>query len=241
MAITNHPRAYDGASQRRYLVTPTGRKVWFRVRSEDPLPGGPYTLIQLAVLPIRAALGTLVLACSAYLLLFVCARLFPADQNIADGPARVLAAKVGEVFAEMRDGVGYFAALGGTPSPLTAAIVGGGALVGGSVLKSVSLSLAASRIRSRMDRDLIRAENVAISARPSPASERLDDGAAAAARDRARRISGVHDALAQLDAEWLAYERDLEAYYLTKPVLRDLGVAETAAYRSALFEPPRSR
>lgn len=236
MAITNHPRAFDGAGQRRYLVTPAGRKVWFRVRSDDPLPGGPYTLIQLAVLPVRAALRVLMLACAAYLVLFVCARPFPTDQSIADGPARVLAAKVGEVFAQMRDGVGYFAALGGTPSPLTAVIVGVGALAGGSVLKSVSLSLAASRIRSRMDRDLMRAENVAISARLSSARERLDDGAAVAARDRARRISGVHDAVAQLDAEWLAYEQDLEAYYLTKPVLRDLGVAETAAYRSALYD-----
>ena len=46
----------------------------------------------------------------------------------------------------------------------------------------------------------------------------------------------MHDAVAQLDAEWLSYEQDLEAYYLTKPVLRDLGVAETADYRSALYD-----
>lgn len=40
----------------------------------------------------------------------------------------------------------------------------------------------------------------------------------------------------QLDAEWLSYEMDLDAYYLTKPLLRDPAVAQTAAYRSALYE-----
>jgi len=49
MAITNYSRAYDGGSQRRYLATPTGRKIRFRLRSDDPLPGGLYTLFQLAI------------------------------------------------------------------------------------------------------------------------------------------------------------------------------------------------
>ena len=81
MAITNYSRAYDGGSQRRYPASPTGRKIRFRLRSDDPLPGGPYTLVQLAVLPIRAALGVLVLVCSAYLVLFVTAQAFPTDQG----------------------------------------------------------------------------------------------------------------------------------------------------------------
>jgi hypothetical protein len=221
MAITNHPRAYDGGSQRRYLASPTGRKV--TLRSDDPLPGGPYTLIQLAVLPVRAALGVLVLVCSVYLVLFVTAKAFPTDQG------RVFA-WLGEVLTEMRDGFGHLAALGGTPSPLTAAIVGVGAVVGGNVLRSVPRLLD----RSRVDRDLSLAEKTLLR-RLAAAGEPLDDGAANAC-DRARRISGVYDAVAQLDAEWLAYEHDLEAYYLIKPVLRDLGVAETAAYRSALYD-----
>ena len=137
MAIANHPGAYDRASQRRYLVTPTGRKVWFRVRSDDPLPGGPYTMIQLAVLPVRAALRVLVLACSAYLVLFVAAKAFSTDQGRVGDPNPVIA-WWGDVLAEMRDACGYLAALGGTPTPLTAAAVGVGALVGGSVLKTVS-------------------------------------------------------------------------------------------------------
>ena len=81
MAITNYSRAYDGGSQRRYLATPTGRKIRFRLRSDDPLPGGLYTLVQLAVLPVRAALGVLVLVCGAYLVLFVTAQAFPTDQG----------------------------------------------------------------------------------------------------------------------------------------------------------------
>jgi hypothetical protein len=204
------------------------------LRSDDPLPGGPYTLIRLAVLPVRAALGVLVLACSAYLVLFVAAKPFSTDQGRVGDPNPVIV-WWGDLFAELRDACGHLAALGGTPTPLTAAAVGVGALVGGSVLKTVSLSLAASRIKARMDRDLIRADNVATGVRLSSVRERLDDHAAPA-RDRARRITGVQDAVAQLDAEWLAYEHDLEAYYLTKPVLRDLGVAETAAYRTALYE-----
>ena len=197
------------------------------MRSDDPLPGGPYTLIQLAVLPVRAALGVLVLVCSAYLVLFVTAKAFPTDQGRA---GQLCSRWLGEVLAEMRDGFGHLAALGGTPSPLTAATVGVGALVGANVLRTVPRLLN----RSRVDRDLSLAEKTLLR-RLAAAGEPLDDGAASA-RDRARRISGVHDAVAQLDAEWLAYEQDLEAYHLTKPVLRDLGVAETAAYRSALYD-----
>ena len=109
MAITNHPRAYDGGSQRRYLASPTGRKI--TLRSDDPLPAGLYTLIQLAVLPVRAALGVLVLVCWAYLVLFVTAQAFPTDRG------RVFAG-LGEVLAAMRNGFGHLAALGGTPSLL---------------------------------------------------------------------------------------------------------------------------
>lgn len=172
-------------------------------------------------------------------MLFVAAKPFPTDQGRAGDPASVLAAWVGEVLAQLRDACGHLAALGGTPSPLTAAAVGVGALVGANVLRTAPRALN----RSRVDRDLSPAQDAmnwslteqAMMRRPATAGGPLADGTATA-RDRARRISGVHDAVAQLDAEWLAYEQDLEAYYLTKPVLRDLGVAETAAYRSALYD-----
>jgi hypothetical protein len=227
MAITHPSRAYDGGGERLYLVSPTGRKIM--LRTDDLPPGHPYTLVQLALLPIRAALGFLVLACSAYLVLFVAAKAFPSPQGLPNDPTRLFG-WVGEVLAATRDGIGHVAALGGTPTPLTAAIAGVSALVGGSALRTIPRLLS----RPHIDRDLIRAENIAIDDLSST-REPLDDPTTPA-RDRARRISGVQDAVAQLDAEWLAYEQDLEAYYLTKPVLRDLGVAETAAYRSALYD-----
>lgn len=61
------------------------------------------------------------------------------------------------------------------------------------------------------------------------------DGTAQASELR-RRADGVRAAVEQLDAEWLAYTLDLEAYFLTKPVLRDGAVAPIAAYNDALFE-----
>lgn len=229
MAITNHhSSACDSGGQRCYVASPTGMNV--APRSDDPLvPGGPYALIQLALWPVRAALGILVSVCAAYLVLFVSAAAASSDQNTGD-PASMLAT-VGELLAQMRDACGPLAALGGTPSPTTAALVGVGAVVVGNALRSASRALNQSGITW----DLKRAElNVATGA-PLSARERRDDRTASTP-DRTRRISGAHHAVAQLDAEWLAYEQDVEAYYLTKPVLRDLGVAETAAYRSALYD-----
>lgn len=69
-----------------------------------------------------------------------------------------------------------------------------------------------------------------------PAETPAHDRLAAARQRRTERITAVHDALVQLDAEWLSYEIDLEAYYLTKPVLHDASVPETATYQSALYE-----
>ncbi|SIJ22479.1 Uncharacterised protein [Mycobacteroides abscessus subsp. abscessus] len=54
--------------------------------------------------------------------------------------------------------------------------------------------------------------------------------------EHARRIAGVREALTQLDSDWLAYETDTEAFYLTKPILRDIDVPQTGAYRDALYE-----
>lgn len=66
----------------------------------------------------------------------------------------------------------------------------------------------------------------------APAVEDLDRKR----RERSHRISGVREALTQLDSDWLAYEIDTEAYYLTKPVLRDVQVPQTRAYRDALYQ-----
>lgn len=42
-------------------------------------------------------------------------------------------------------------------------------------------------------------------------------------------------ALVQLDDEWLKYEMDTEAYYLTKPVLRDLTDTVVLRYHNAVY------
>lgn len=63
------------------------------------------------------------------------------------------------------------------------------------------------------------------------------DGAAATAvkSDVPSRVDGVHAALAHLDEEWLHYLNDAEAFFLTKPALRNTAVAQTRAYLDALY------
>lgn len=50
---------------------------------------------------------------------------------------------------------------------------------------------------------------------------------------RAKRIAEVRAALAELDQEWLEYELDLRAWFLTKPQLRNNNDPAVAAYRDA--------
>lgn len=45
----------------------------------------------------------------------------------------------------------------------------------------------------------------------------------------------AREALAQLDDEWLKYEMDTEAYYLTKPILRDLEDTVVCRYHDAMY------
>lgn len=52
-------------------------------------------------------------------------------------------------------------------------------------------------------------------------------------RGRAKRIAEVHAAIAELDSEWLDYELDLRAWFLTKPQLRNNNDPAVAAYRDA--------
>lgn len=107
--------------------------------------------------------------------------------------------------------------------------------VAGVAVGAVPFVLVGLRVISQVRRDRgapARAGDVDGSSTSTPAGEIRVGGK----DDRAARIAGVIAALEQLDAEWLSYELDLEAYYLTKPLLRDLTVASTAAYRSALHE-----
>ncbi|MFV8227458.1 hypothetical protein [Mycolicibacterium fortuitum] len=107
--------------------------------------------------------------------------------------------------------------------------------VAGMAVGAVPFVLVGLRVISQVRRDPgspSRAGDVDGSSTSTPAGEIR----ARAQDDRVARIAGVIAALEQLDAEWLSYELDLAAYYLTKPLLRDLTVASTAAYRSALYE-----
>lgn len=54
--------------------------------------------------------------------------------------------------------------------------------------------------------------------------------------DHARRVAGVHAALARLDEEWLEYESDWHAWSLAKPLLHVPDVPQTAAYNDALYD-----
>lgn len=52
----------------------------------------------------------------------------------------------------------------------------------------------------------------------------------------ASRIESVREVIDRLNEEWLEYEIDPEAYYLSKPLLRDLNVASTKKFRETEAE-----
>lgn len=58
-------------------------------------------------------------------------------------------------------------------------------------------------------------------------------GALSGAFDRQRAIDEVRAAIAELDAAWLEYQLDLQAWYLTKPQLRNLNDPVISDYRQA--------
>lgn len=77
--------------------------------------------------------------------------------------------------------------------------------------------------------------------RPAPSSTRtgpLDapvrlTGPTDSGAERRSRIAEVFAAVAELDAEWLAYQLDLHAWYFAKPQLRNLNEPVTRSYREA--------
>lgn len=83
-------------------------------------------------------------------------------------------------------------------------------------------------------RDLV--EYAAAGAPPTHAPTAVRPGVATItpdAPDKARRIAQVRDAVAELDAEWLDYQLDLHAWFLSKPQLRNLTDPIIKAYRDA--------
>lgn len=55
-------------------------------------------------------------------------------------------------------------------------------------------------------------------------------------REIAARIAEVRKVLNQLDMEWIEYETDPTAYFLQKPVLRDMNVTVVRKYHDGMFE-----
>lgn len=58
-------------------------------------------------------------------------------------------------------------------------------------------------------------------------------GPTASGTEHRSRIAEVRAAVAELDAEWLAYQLDLHAWYFAKPQLRNLNEPATRSYREA--------
>lgn len=192
-----------------------------------PIPGGPYSPTAIVLLAPRAAFAYLAAMNTLYLMSYMIAGAFPPPpttilDNVATPDAAVLGT-IGQVFVGIRDFAGHWAFFGVTPTPLAAIAITIFSLATGQALAHIS----------RPPRHII---EKLIKAPDSDSADDQHDAQERARQSRARRVAGVHAALAQLDAEWLAYTLDTTAYYLTKPVLRDRDTQQTAAYQHALYE-----
>jgi hypothetical protein len=193
--------------------------------------GGPRSVssaILLGLWPIEVALQLLVAGCVAYGSLYIAGMAIPAGH----GPLALSPNLTLDVFANflahVREIIGHAITFGtsGTPS-LTGTVLNGAIALG---------SERSIRTITRPRRSP--AVGGPSAAPPLPRTAAITTGHTADqdTERKQRRIAGVTAALTDLDAEWLAYEQDLEAYYLTKPILRDVNVPETAAYRAALYD-----
>lgn len=211
-----------------------------------PVPGAPLDAYILAQLPLAAAWAVLTLAHYVCLLYLLCAGIAalvglipPGDPAIPMNLTTWQFSRV--VMTAPRDALGEALTVPGGAPPSPADVL---------MLEVTVLTLrtgvrsASSAIRRRYPAPNRRPTAVArttltgVIPRPTddPEETPAHDSLAAARQRRAERITAVRAVVAQLDAEWLSYTTDLEAYYLTKPVLRDATAAPTAAYQEALFE-----
>lgn len=218
---------------------------------KEPLPGGPYTVLQLLVFPISFALTVTLWVSVVYLLLFAYAyaavAILPDDffaqvapllgqsGNFSDD---AMLQQFHEPFIHNapvwpHDRFSWLTAPVTIPTtgPVAAAVSGVSAFGLRKGLRILTAPPRPKPVPVRLRGVLPPDGRVAASTGASGV------GDLASARERRElRIAGVRAALEQLDAEWLSYEMDLEAYYLAKPLLRDGDVAQTAAYQSALYE-----
>jgi len=226
MQTANQIRASDAPSERDIAMV-----------------GGPYTVAGLAVGLGTVLCNVLILLCLLYGGSEVFMQMVMPDSAAASwfagGPPSVphgnildpasitrdvnaeLIASLSSMVATLRDAAGY-AITGGTtlhPDPLVALGI------------AMTAFMLRQGLRSATSRRLRNAMAATVDTPPE-----LPPDIPAASDTRQHRIATVHAVIAQLDAEWFSYETDLEAYYLTRPSLRDSEVAQTAAYQAALYD-----
>lgn len=234
MTAAPRPRAINENTVRGpYTATPRpDARIFVRTTSSRAIPGGPYTapsVIRLGLWPIEMALKLLVAACVTYMSLYLAAAAIPANPNPTVLSGKFAFDMFGNFLAQLRDFVGHVITFGGTGTPSLT----------GTVL-TAAIALGTERTihaitRPPRSRLLDQPADIGALSPVGSGTTVTHDGTDNRERNK-KRIAEVRAALAQLDAEWLAYEQDLEAYYLTKPVLRDLNVPENAAYRAALYD-----
>lgn len=222
-----HHEPMQTANQSPASAAPTERDI--------AMVGGPYTVTGLAV-----GLGTFL--CNVLILLGVLygvsevfvQTVVPAGTPVPHGnildPASVSRDVNAEIIASLhnlvaipRDAAGYALTGGTTPHP--------------NPLVALGITLTAVTFRQGLRSATSRRNAIVVSraAASDPAPD-LPSDIPAAVDTREHRIATVHAVIAQLDAEWFSYEIDLEAYYLTRPLLHVSSVASTATYQRALYD-----
>lgn len=210
-----------GNGRPRARVREAGRLFPADPMHEIAIPRYGYTWQQVSWWPISAGLWVFMwlnmMALMLYGMAYVTRNVTVATGELSVRQLGVWAHQVGDLLA------GQFSSVVGPPGPASAATLAAGAFLCRQVVRAVSSSRAPRR-PLRVPRAVALAPEIDM------------DDLVESRQKRATRIAGVQAVLAQLDAEWLSYEMDLDAYYLTKPLLCDPEVAQTAAYRSALYE-----
>lgn len=212
-----------------------------------PVPGAPLDSYILAQLPLTAAWAVLTLAHYVCLLYILCAGIAALVGLIPPGdPAIPMNLTTGQFFRVVmtapRDALGeaLTVAGGAPPSPADLFMLEVTVLTLRTGVRSASSAIRRRQYPASNRRSTAVAGTTLPGVIPrttaDPEEAHADDSLAAARQRRTERITAVRAVVAQLDAEWLSYTTDLEAYYLTKPVLRDATAAPTAAYQEALFE-----
>ncbi len=235
MTATPRPHAINETTMHGPYTATLRRqaRTFVRATSSRAIPGGPYSatsVIRMGLWPIEMALKLLVAACVTYMSLYLAAAAIPADPNLTVLSDKFAIGMFANFLAQLRDIVGHVITFGGTGTPSLTATALTAAIALGT---ERTIHTITRPPRSRL---LDQPADIRALSPVDLASAAVHDSTADEPERNKKRIAEVRTALAQLDAEWFAYEQDLEAYYLTKPVLRDLNVPETAAYRAALYD-----